>query len=103
MASTHQHMLGSRGNVRRVVHYLSEYKILYACGNIAIIYDINNKKQQFITGMKGITVISPSPCKRMIALTEVGNVGSVNIYDSSTRRHKKSLRYVADHFHRMKI
>jgi len=86
-----EYMLGSKGNLRGAIHYLNEYTIIYACGNIAVIYDINSKKQQFITGMKGISVISPSPCRRLIALTETENSGVVHIFETSSRKRKKVL------------
>lgn len=89
-------MLGSRGNVKGSVHFVTEYSIIYVCGNVVVICDHDSKKQEFITGTHGmdtITAISLSPCRKLIAIAEKGKVGAVNIYDATSYRRKKLLKY----------
>ena len=69
-----EHMLGTRGSIRGSVHFITEYSIAYASGNIVVIYDIYGRKQDFIIGtnsMEDINAIALSPCRGLLLIGKV--------------------------------
>ena len=98
----HVHMFGLKGSVRSNVHFLEEGTVLYPAGNTIAVYHTDTREQELIPGTlpsngfapEGITALSVSPNRRVVAVAErTDSHAIVQLYDSSTLRRRKVLSY----------
>ena len=93
-------VLGVSATYKNCLVFKDYYNLLYVSGNSVVVFNIENKEQHFIPGTThpfqslGITCISTSHHKKVIAVAEKTNEhGIVSFYDSGTLRKKKIINY----------
>ena len=85
---------GVKCDVKNNVHFLDDQRIIYPCGHNIVIFNNDDKTQQYIPGIEGsegITAMALSPSKKFMAVCERAERAICAIYDITTQRRRKIL------------
>ena len=88
-------MFGVKGDVKNNLFYLDDQRVLYPSGHNIIIYNIDDKKQTYISGKikilliisigvegsEGITALTVSQGKKYLAICEKAERAICTVYD----------------------
>lgn len=104
---------GINNTVKNGLIFSNDHQLLYVTGNNVVVYNLETREQSFIQSNnshvnsnsytatsghsyipRGITAISTSPHKKIIAVAErVDPTAVLTFYDSGTLRRKKFIQY----------
>ena len=91
---TPKFIFGVNGELRRNVHLIDNHKLLYTAGHNIVIYNLEDKTQDFLPGTEGtegITAVAISTHKKHIAICEKGPTRAMcHIFDVVSRRKRKT-------------
>ena len=89
-----KYIFGLKADTNGSVFHLDEQKVVYTAGHNIVIYNPEEKQQQFFPGLNnslGITAITLSPMRRHLAVAEKTDPPSIVVYDTSTQRKKRNM------------
>lgn len=87
-------VFGFRGDVNQNVHYAEDGSVVYPAGHNVVLYSPDTKNQRFIPGTlesEGITALSISPNKKLLAVAERSEKAMITVYDLQTLKRRKVL------------
>ena len=88
-------LFGLKGDVRNNIHFLDDnQRVVYPCGHNVVIYNMEEKSQQYIQGIEGsegITALAVSPSKKFLAVAERAERAICCVYDLFTLKRKKII------------
>lgn len=92
-----RHVFGYKSDVSNSIWYLDEQTIVYPSGSNCILYNIDQRTQQFIPGTEkstGMSAFAVSPNRRFVAIAEKGEKPTISVYDLHSLRKRKVLTSV---------
>ncbi len=90
-------MFGVKGDVKNNLYYIDDQRILYPAGHNIVIFNVDDKNQQYIQGVEGsegISALTVSPGRKYLAVCEKADRALCIVYDLSTLKRKKVLTSV---------
>lgn len=88
-------LFGLEDGVDRNILFVDENTVIYPCGHSVIIYNVENKSQEFLhssSHVQKITALALSNNKKFLAVAELADVPTITIYDVDKRRKKRELK-----------
>ncbi|KAJ9467512.1 77 kDa echinoderm microtubule-associated protein [Diplonema papillatum] len=92
--TSRRHVFGMKADVRDNVHFIDDQTIAYPVGRTFVLYNQVTNTQKFIMGQEraqGITAMAITPNKKYIAVAACGDSPSIEIFDTTTRKRRKTL------------
>jgi hypothetical protein len=89
-----KHVFGYKSDVTNGIWYLDEQTIVYPSGSNCVLYNIDQRTQQFIPGTEnstGMSAFAVSPNRRFVAIAEKGEKPSISVFDLHSLRKRKVL------------
>jgi len=88
-------LFGLEDRVKRNVIFIDENTVVFPCGHSVVIYNVENKSQEFLhsaPGVNKITALAVSNNKKYLAVAELAEYATISIYDIEKRRKKRELK-----------
>ena len=92
--TSRRHVFGVKSDVKDNVHYIDDQTVAYPVGKTFVIYNQATNTQKFIMGQEraeGISAMALTPNKKYIAVATCGDSPSIEIFDTTTRKRRKTL------------
>ena len=89
-----RHAFGIKAGVSENIHFIDDSTCAFPVGRNVAIYNTQANQQKFISGndkCDAITAMALSPNKRYLAVAESGDQPTITLYDTGSRRKKKTL------------
>ena len=87
-------IFGIKGDVRSNLFFIDDQRILYPSGHNIVIFNVDDKSQQYIPGVEGsegISALSVSTSRKYLAVCEKADRALCLIYDLGTMKRRKVL------------
>ena len=92
--TSRRHVFGVKADVKDNVHYIDDQTVAYPVGKTFVIYNQATNTQKFIMGQEraeGLSAMALTPNKKYIAVATCGEAPSIEIFDTTTRKRRKTL------------
>eukprot|EP00755_Sulcionema_specki_P024267 Sspe_Gene.80847::Locus_51307_Transcript_1_1_Confidence_1.000_Length_2222::g.80847::m.80847 len=89
-----RHAFGIKADVADNIHYIDDSSCVFPVGRNIVIYNTQANQQKFIQGNEkadGITAMALTPNKKFLAVAESAEVPIITLYDTLSRRKRKTL------------